>query len=248
MQRRSSKSAAIYIPIGVLLIILLTILGTSGFLRIMEIEVDGAVMYSDDEIIGASGISMGNHLFFIDSSAAASRIEQVLPFINGVTVTRVPPGAVRIEVSESTALAFVVSASEALIIDSSGRVLGRAGATPDDLIAIKGFTTGEIIEGSRLKAVQGGEYQLDIMLDILGAFEKEGMEKLVTYLDVTYITQIEFDYKIRYTVVLGGASNLKQKLTSLPGAIEVVEKTYPQGVTGTLRAEPNGEWRFSSEK
>jgi len=247
VRRRSSRSAAVYIPLGALMIILLTVWGTSGFLRVVEIEVDGATSYSDDEIIAASGISFGDHLFFMDRSAAAKRIEQSMPFINGATVSRVPPGAVRIEVTESTALAYIDVYGEAVVIDSSGRVLEHVGSAPAGLIVIRGFSPGDAVDGSKLKAVQGGESQMSIMLDVLAAFERERMDGFVTYLDVTYIQQIEFGYKTNYRIVLGHPNNLKQKLQSLPGAIADVEARYPEGVTGTLKAEQSGAWRWTSD-
>jgi len=246
-QKRLSKSAAVYIPIGAFLIILLTLFGISGFLRIVEIEVDGSASYTKDEIISVSGISTGDNLLFIDANAAAKRIELAMPFINGATVTRVPPGIVRIEISESTALAYVAVFDEVLVIDSTGRVLQRGVFTPEGLIEIRGFTPGEVTEGTRLRAVQGGEYQLDILMDVLAAFEKESMEGYVSYLDVTYITQIEFDYRLNYKIVLGGPNNLRQKLTSLPIAIADVEETYSKDVTGTLKAEQDGKWRWVSD-
>ena len=244
-QRRSSRSAVLYILVGALLIILLTVFGTSGFLRIVEIEVEGASIYSADEIIKVSGISFGDHLLFVDRIAAARRIEQALPFIKGATVSRLPPGAVRIEVSESTALASIPVIGDVIIIDSSGRVLERVASAPEGLIAVRGFTPGEAVEGSKLKAEQGDEYRMELMLDLLAAFEREKMDKLVSYLDVTYTAPIEFDYMVNYKVILSAPNNLKQKLESLRGAIEVVEETYPQGVTGTLRAAQSGEWRFT---
>jgi len=247
VRRRSSRSAAVYIPVGVLLIVLLTLLGTSGFLRVVEIEVDGATIYSGDEIIAASGISLGDHLFFIDRNAAAKKIEQAMPFINGAAVSRVPPGAVRIEVTESKALAYIGVYGDMVVIDSSGRVLERVGSATAGLIEIRGFTPGDAVVGSKLKAVQGGESQMSIMLDVLAAFEKERMDGFVTYLDVTYMTQIEFGYTTNYKIVLGHANNLKQKLQSLPRAIVDVEKRYPQGVTGTLKAELSGAWRWTAD-
>ena len=242
VQRRSSRSAAVYIPIGVLLIILLTVFGTSGFLRIVEIEVDGSLTYTNDEIIKASGISYGDHLLFLDGKAAARRIEQAMPFINGATVSRIPPGGVRIEVTESIAIAYIDIYGEALVIDSSGRVLEVVTFAPDGLIELRGFNPGDSIMGSKLKAMQGGEYQMGIMLDVLSAFEKERMEGYVSYLDVTYITQIEFFYKNNYRVVLGQPNNLREKLNKLPEAIAEVEAKYPDGATGTLKAEQSGKW------
>jgi len=246
-QRRSSKSAAVYIPIGALLIVLLTIFGTSGFLRIVEIEVSGAVIYSEEEIIGISGISPGDNLLFIDANSAAKRIQSAMPFINSAKVTRLPPGAIHIEVTESIAVAWLAFENEAVVIDSSGRVLQRSFSAPVSFIEIRGINPVEAVEGNVLKAELGSETQFQILLDVLSAIEREGLQEGVSFLDITSISNISFGYIERFRVVLGGPTNLRQKMASLPTAISEVDAGDHAGSTGTLKAETDGSWRFTKD-
>ena len=246
-QRRMSKSAIVYVPIGILLIVLLTIFGTNGFVKVTEIIVVGATVYSDEEIIAVSGILPGDNLLFIDVSIAERRILTAMPFINAVEISRKPPDMIRIEVKESTALASVAYQNDVLIIDSTGRVLERSGSMPDNLIEIWGISPVDAAEGTRLRAEQGGEMRLQYMLDVLAALERESIQDGVSYLDVSNISQINFGYLGRFRIVLGGPNDLRQKLTSLNGAIEGIEEIEPTGVTGTFRAEPTGKWIWTPD-
>jgi len=246
-ERRMSKSAAVYIPVGVLLITLLTIMGTSGFLRVTEIIISGATIYSEEDIIALSGISMGDNLLFIDAGGAERRIQGAMPFINSAKVSRMAPDKVRIEVAESTAIASIEFQGDYVLIDSTGRVLQRSDKAPDGLIEILGIEPSEAVEGIRLRIGQGGEMQLQYMLDVLVAIEREGIQDGVSYLDVSYLAQITFGYLDRFRVVLGGPNNLRQKLSSLPGAIAAAEERAPHGATGTLRSELTGEWAWTAD-
>jgi len=245
--RRMSKSAAVYIPIGVILIVLLVILGTSGFLRVTEITVSGATKYTDDEIVAISGISKGDNLLFIDVSVAERRIQVAMPFISTAKISRQTPDTVRIEVTESTAIASIEFRNDVIIIDSTGRVLQNTDRAPAGLIEIWGIIPSDAAEGGRLRVEQGGELQLQYMIDVLAAIEREGIQNGVSYLDVSNISQLNFGYMERFRVMLGGPNNLRQKLSTLPGAIAGVEAMEPSGITGRLRSELNGEWIWTPD-
>ena len=246
-QRRMSKSAAVYIPFGALLAVLLIILGTSGFLRVAEITVDGATTYTDEEIIAISGISIGDNLLFLDAGVAERRILVAMPFINAVNVSRSPPDSVRIEVTESAAIASLEFRNTVILIDSTGRVLQNTDRAPAGLIEIWGIVPADAAEGSRLRAEQGGELQLQYMIDVLAALEREGIQHSVSYLDVSIISSLNFGYMERFRVMLGGPNDLRQKLRTLPGAVAGVEEAEPRGITGTLRFGPTGNWIWTPD-
>jgi len=245
--RRMSKSAAVYIPVGAIMIILLTIFGTSGFMRVIDIEVVGVSKYTAGDVIEASGISPGDNLLFINKGDAGSRIKTSMPYIYEATIIRLPPDSIRIEVAESTALATIAYQFETLVIDASGRVLQRSGEAPEGLFEIRGFAPGEVTEGSALRAQQGDETKLGFLMAVVEAIEREGMQGGVSYLDITNFSNITFGYLERYRVILGSANNLRQKLATLPGAIAAIEEMESPGVTGTFRFEDGGEWRWNKD-
>ena len=247
-RRRRSRSAAFYIPAGILLIVIVIVLGTGVFLRVVDIDVVGASRYSKEEIIQASGISTGENIMFLDTGAAVRRIRMAMPYIAEVKIEPVLPGFVRITVRESVAVAEIEYLNTALLIDSSGRVLGKVDNMREGLVEVKGFVPSEAEIGSKLRAASGSETQLTSLTEVLAAFEKEDMLDSVSYLDVTHIATISFGYAGRFTVILGGSGNVAHKLDQLPGIVEMIDSSRPKGEMGVINmSDPTGEWRFNSD-
>ena len=246
-QRRVSKSAAIYIPAGALLIAFLTVLGISSFLRIMVIEVQGTTRYAATDVISVSGIGRGDNMLFMDLEAAERRIAMAMPFIRDVEITRMPPDRILIEVTESTPVAAIDVRGEFLIIDSNGRILEQVESFPAGLIEVRGFTPIEIVVGSPLRTAPGQEMtQLQYLRDVLAAFEREEMADDVSFLDVTFISQVSFGYMGRFRVLLGRPDHLGQKLSRLPGAIDRINERIGEDVAGDIDlSNPVGDIPFT---
>jgi len=247
-RRRKSKSAAVYIPVGIILILALTVMGISVFLRVMEIDVVGAATYTKEEIITASGISRGEYIYFLDTDSAAKKIHATMPYISEVSIEPAPPSGVRITVSETSAIAVIKYPGGALIIDSSGKVLAREDAAPGGLIEIRGLVPAEAETevGTRMRAPEGGETQMKSLTDVLSAIEKSGLISDISYLDVANIATISFGYDGRFTVVLGGSGNVSHKLSQLPQFVEGVNENHPPETIGEINmSDPSGKWRFT---
>ena len=233
-RRRKSRSAALYIPVGVFLVLVLLTLGIGVFLRVVDIEVAGLSMYTPDEIVLASGISAGDNMLFLESDAAVRRIRMAMPYINEVKIEFMLPATVRIVVKESKAVAAIEHQNAALLIDSSGRVLGKAGAVREGLIEIRGFIPSEAEIGSRLRAAPDSESQLTSITDILSALEREGFLDRVSYLDVTHIGAISFSYINRFNVILGGSGDADYMLSLLPDIVEKINEGSSEDATGRI--------------
>ena len=249
--RRMSRSAALYIPISVLLIAFLMVFGISVFMKIMEIEVIGASVYTEEEIILASGITSNDNLLFIDTDAASRSIQTDMSFIKGVRITRVPPSAIRIEVTESMPIALIVYQDSVLVIDSGCRVLKIEDNSPEGLIEVRGLSHDVPVEGSALKSEMGSETQVQSLKDVLGAIEKEGIEKDVSYLDVTSFSKISLGYLDRFRLIVGNPTNVRHKLSSLPGAVTQIKASNPEDTTTKWvidMSDPSGRWRSNKEE
>jgi len=223
-QRRISNSAAIYIPVGALGIIFLTILGISSFLRIMAIEVQGVTRYSVEDVAAVSGISQGDNLLFLDLEAAERRIVAAMPFVSEASISRIMPDTVKIEIVESIPVASIELRGDFLVIDSSGRILDRAESFPEGLVEIIGVTPVEAAIGAQIRAEGIGDNNVQAMRYILSALERDGLIEDVSDLDVTNIAQITFGIQGRFHVLLGNRDNLRQKLGNLQSAINDVEE------------------------
>ena len=234
-----------YVPVGALLIITVAALGIGVFLRIVEVEVAGASRYTRDDIVLASGISPGDNMLFLDTDAAVRRIRMALPYISEVKIEYALPATVKIMIKESVGVAVIEYQTKALLIDSSGRVLGLAGTVRDGLVEILGFYPVEAEVGGRLRVAPDSETQLGSLIEVITAFEKAGFLDSVSYLDVTHIAAIRFRYIDRFTVTFGDSGEADYKLSLLLGMVEKIDEEKSVNATGRIDiSDPSGESRF----
>jgi len=220
-KRYNNNTSAVYITIGIALILIMSIIGTSAFMRANEIKVEGFSAYSIDDIVEASGISLGDNLLFINVQTVSHNIRRELPFINSASVTRVLPDKILISITESEAIAKISFAGETLVSDSTGRILARSSEDSflqiygdpnkiSTLIDIRGLEIESVVTGTVFRPVFGSEMKLQYMQDVLNAVEREGLEKDIQYLDVSNIVNVHLGYLNKFKVNFGGAANLRQ--------------------------------------
>jgi hypothetical protein len=247
-QRRESASAVVFIPVAALLVMFLFILGVSAFLEVMRIEVTGVSVYSVDEVIAASMLRSGDNLLLANVSDASDRILAALPYVESVEIRRVLPDMIYIDVKESVALATVVYRDGVLIIDASGRILARVETAPQGLIEIRGVEPIDVEAGRRIRVASDSDTQIRHMADVLSAIEGVGVQDNVPYLDIASIANITMGYTDRYTIVLGGQSNIHHRLTRLLEVIADLEDRLSPNATGTIRSGPDGEWIWNQDR
>lgn len=247
-QRRVSRSTVLYIPVCALAIMLLVVFGISVFMKVLEINVEGAFLYTETEIIGASGISSGDNMLFINTDDASRKIHTEMPFVRDVRITCLPPSAVLIEVTETTELAALSHQGSVLIIDSDCKILKTADSDDHGLIEVRGLLIEDPVEGSPLNAKLGSEKNLQYLKDVLAEIEKEGMQEDVSYLDVTSASRINLGYIGRFRVVLGTPINAKAKLVRLPSIVSEIKARSSDDAKGEIdMSDPSYEWRFEPE-
>ena len=247
-RRRKSKSAVIYIPLAIVIVSSLVILGASVFLRVIEIEVTGALKYKVDEIIMASGISVGDNLLFLDRGGAAKSIQAAMPYINDVSIEIQIPDKVRISVSESIALATITDQRGVLVIDSAGRVLDITDRAPDGLIEIRGFTPVNSVEGNALRAETRDETRLRCLLEVMDVIVSAGIEGDVSFIDVSNIVYLNFQYHERFNVMLGSTDNIRYKMGTLFDIVTETEASRPKDETGTIYLSDREPGRWAPDR
>lgn len=247
---------AAYIALGVTLVSVITLLGASAFLNVNSIVVSGMVQYTPEQVAEASGIERGDNLLYFNKRSTTEKIITELPYINSVEITRDLPDTLMLEVAESTALAYMPFAGDALIIDSTGRVLDivampigtRIDVNGVSLIEVRGVPVSEATAGSEPKIELGFETSFKTMQDFLTAMEREGIAGDVNYLDVANITNIRFGYMDMFRVIIGGQRDYRQKISGLPLTISRFQERYPN-TRGVLdMTDPSGDYRFMPDQ
>ncbi|MBQ8830187.1 MAG: FtsQ-type POTRA domain-containing protein [Oscillospiraceae bacterium] len=224
-------------------VIALLFAGFGMLFDINEILVDGAYEYTADEIIEASGIKTGSNLFFINTRAAESKITQTFPYISFASVTRELPGTVRIAVSEGIARAGIEFEGVMYLMDENCRITGEVEAD-DTYIEVIGLTVTEVKVGNVVSVDKSDETRLAFTQAVLNRLGDDGFSTYVTWLDVTNIGHITFDYLGRFTVNVGSGEQLEYKMSRIDGIISQLEETD----TGLIDVSEEGKSYFEPSR
>ena len=223
----------------VVVVILLLFAGFGMLFDINEILVDGSYEHTAAEIIEASGIKKGSNLFFINTSAAENNITETFPYISFASVTRELPGTVRIAVSEGIARAAVEFEGVLYLMDENCRITGKVEAD-DTYIKVIGLVVTEVKVGSVVTVEEKDETRLAFTQAVLNRLGDDGFSDKVTWLDVTNIGRLTFDYLGRFTVNVGSAEQLEYKMSRIDGIVLQLEDTD----TGIIDVSAEGKAYF----
>lgn len=232
MSNKRRRGAGIKLLIIFAAVLLLLLAGFGFLFDIKEILVSGAYDHSPEEIIEISGIETGKNLYFFNSKKAEKNIYDAFPYINFVTITRELPGTVKIEVSEGVVKAVIEHVyekddkeySDLYIIDENCRVSEKL-KEDGDYIEVIGLTATDVKRGSVITVDKEDETRLTFTQAVLNRLGDDGISVDVTWVDMTNISRITFDYKGRFTVNLGSAEKLEYKLSRLDGIVSQLKST-----------------------
>jgi cell division protein FtsQ len=97
----------------------------AGF-RVATVSITGRKQLTDDEVLGAAGVTDRTSLLFLDVDATRRQLETA-PWITQATVRKFYPGHLEISVEERAPYALWQKAGKVSIIASDGTVLGAFG-------------------------------------------------------------------------------------------------------------------------
>lgn len=215
------RSGALFKAMAVLVTAVAILLAMSVFFKISKVEVVGAETYSAEEIIKASGIEVGENLFFVDRFEAASRIFAKLPYIDSVTVTRQLPNHIVITVSESAAVAVVDYEGTLYAVNQNCKVIAAVEEDEaESLIRVRGITVKEPVPGAQLEAEKADVGKLEALTALLQEMHNRSMAADVQDVDLSDATSPSFTYLDRFTVRVGENKDIGYKLGMLLSAVE----------------------------
>ncbi len=190
--------------------------------KVKSFTVEGAGIYTNEQIITASGIVMGENLVFADLEEAAESIEKLLPYTDEVKITKKLPDKIIIRCS-STERAYAIGMANGLyaVTDSNLKVLEIVGKQPAGVALIVGAIpyNADVGEIASFDVIQEGEKEdefvdenLGLLLEITGALSNEEM-KDISLVNVSEKNDIYLIYQGRIVLNLGNNSDLTSKLS-----------------------------------
>jgi cell division septal protein FtsQ len=217
-RRKKKKRSRILKPIRYILALAAVIIGIGVFFKVSNIQVEGNVIYSEEDIKSAAGLKEGKSLFFAERRAAEHNIYKVLARIDKVSVKLRAPDTIVIEVVESKADACLEYNGQYLILNRSCKVIGTAEQASNAVIT--GLAPLEASVGSVIKVADEDKTKLAYISELLTLFEEKGMINEVGSIDISNVTDLKFSYQDRLTVRMGGYEKIEYKLEFLSTIIE----------------------------
>ncbi len=247
-RRRKNRRKRIIIRsvLGVAFLCIGVILALMLFFNINEITVTGDAVYSAEDVISASDVSVGDNLIFLSKSKLNDKISKELPYVGSVKIKRHLPSNLEIIITKTDAYMAVASNGYFTLLDKKGKVLEK------DLEII-----GESIVLANLGEIDSAKIGETIVLKEEKVFEKLSTVlaecdavgiKDISSIDLSDIYNIKLVYQGRITLELGetDSQNLNSKLALGKAAIEKQDEENNL-YRGTIKLTVEGKAYWSEE-
>lgn len=203
------------------------------FLAVTGIEVEGDVRYSDEEVIKASKLYVGQSLLSLNKAKAAKAIVTSLPYLDGnrVVVENASFSTLRIKVVEVPELAAVRVGEDWMILGVNNRAMEKVSAdkVPADLVRVQGAS----FENKSVGKTLLDERSLRITSTLIEAANVYGLDSMTT-IDMTARTKIFIMLNERMQVVLGNETNLSNQIKALVETLPTLYKNNGEDAAGRL--------------
>ncbi len=205
---------------------------TISFLGVKSIEVVGDTRYSDEEIIKASGIYVGESLLVVNKVEAHNAILSAFPYLDHVDVGNASFSTVRITVQETAVMGAVcLPDGSYMILGENNHALEQVNETALPAGCVR-------LTGAKLKGTDPGEALLEerdlqISQTLLQGASAVGLEH-ITVIDLTDKTGLFFVWNGQILVKLGNSSNLAVQVQTLHAMLPTLLKNNGETACGSL--------------
>lgn len=237
-QRNYHVRSSLYAPLALILIAAAAIVFLSLFFRVSIIQVKNDTVYTDEEIMAASGIEKGVNLLFINNFSAVSSIYATMPYVESVSLKRAMPNRIILEVTGSEAAACVSFGDDYWLINASGKLLEKIDArAARSFIRVEGMEPLQPVAGEIMTVSEENTGKDVFLYELLGQFRLRNIVKKIDWVDLSDLNDPRFSYDGRYTVILSSTTDLSRRLSLIESAIDQLA----EGDAGTLELEMAGE-------
>ncbi len=208
------------IALGVAAIFL--ILSMTVLFNISSITVDGTgKKYTQDQIIMASGLNVGDNMVRTSFKKVEERIEKSLPYVYDAVITKTITGKVTITITDTRAAIAVKTPQGFILANPDGKTLETVKELPKNnnlmYLRLKGSITATAGEPFTINdAVEKALYD-----ELITNLTEVKLRNHITEMDLTQRSSIKLVYQGRLRLLLGSSEKLDEKLKS---AAKVIEK------------------------
>lgn len=199
---------------------------------VKSVTVEGNTRYSNDAIVGISGIYVGQSVFSVNKKQAAENIKAAFPYIETVEVSNSSFDTIRIKVEETEPIGAIYAGGRWVVVGEDGRgleALPVEGERPYRYLYIRGAEP----LTDELGKVMLDERRLAIVNELRAAFANTPLEG-VGVIDLTDVTDILLDWKNQITIALGNDANLTYEIKVAASSLPILLEQYGMTTRGEL--------------
>ena len=197
---------------------------------IKQIVLDGNNAVTKEQIQEKVGSLIGANLFASTSSGIRDKVMEI-PMVEDVNVTKkLFPPSVRLEITESTPAAYMLSSNKTVVIDSNLTVLDDSGSIEtESMPSISGISVPSYEVNSTL--VSDSAEKDEALKTMLSSFESTGLLAEITYISLDDMSEITFNYANRLECSCGSALELDRKIRMFA---ETISSSSMENSMGTM--------------
>lgn len=242
-ERQKKMQMRLYIIVIILVVaVIFVILAFNVFFNIQNFQVEGSSNYTADEIFQASGIHVGDNMLRENIEKCSENITSSLIYIESAEVKKIYPSTIKITVEASVPFANVQTSQGYYLISRGGKILESLSNPKSGIMTITG-SEADITKQPGEKFASIDEDKTKDIYALLESFSTHDLEN-VTYIDITDMANVIFEYDSRITVEIGVVSDLDYKLNFIS---QILHEQLGTGVFGTLRLLPDNSAQFIDE-
>lgn len=236
--RRRNRFGFLYKLMTVLAICAVIVVALTMFFKVGTVRISGNLRYTDDEVLEASGVTVGDNLFLLNKYTADRQLREQLPYIETVHISKKLPDTLLIDVTECKTTFALNEKGTVWLMSDTGKIVGSG--TPEE-------TEGQpVIDGCELLAPSVGsemalaterQTQRDSLLALLAALSAADSVDQVDAIHLDSATEIVMDYAGRFAVKMPYSADYDKMIAFLG----IVMDTLESNENGTIDLTTEGE-------
>lgn len=238
-KKQFKKATIIIILFTITAVILLLKL---PYFNVSKILVTNNINLSNESIITISGIENGNNIFYINGNAAKNLLLKN-PYIEKVSIKRILPSTINIEVNERKIMYYYKDNGNYLVIANDGTLIEkREQISKMKLVELSGFEFGASQVGEKLRSDETRKFEAINQIGEIILNNKT--EHVITKVDVSDVLNIKIYFE-NICVKIGTIENVKEKLNM---AINILSQNDFKAMKGYIDVSFNGNPVFFIQK
>ena len=182
-------------------------------------------VYTEEEILSLLDLQEGDNLFGFSTAEKEQVLLQSLPYLDEVEVHAQLPGTVVVRVQPATERFALDTGSGWLVLSDGLKVLRSAESQPDGLILLEAklvegqpTTPGSFLSLESTASAQtftpesGAATAADVLEELMQELDTQGLLEGTTLVSLTDMSELNFLYEGRVSVLVGTANNLEYKI------------------------------------